>query len=202
MPKFIPKLFNYPNYSPWFLVPCRCRFLRNKDRQLNKEKYPHLNHPEVYLLHGGYKAFYYSYKVQHNYTFIGLLLLLLLLLWLSLMSVSITTTTTTMMIMMIMGFFSATLRASIICAYVTQGACQRSAGLSEEVQILDRRRKETVRLNEYTDLTTGFCNSYSFKTVFQSHWMYIMLKYGISIVLYRRFLGKKSFTLHLLRGPQ
>ena len=67
------------------------------------------------------------------------------------------------------GFFSATLRASIICAYVTQGACQRSAGLSEEVQILDRRRKETVRLNEYTDLTTGFWNSYSFKTVFQSH---------------------------------
>ncbi|XP_022335460.2 M-phase inducer phosphatase 1-like [Crassostrea virginica] len=42
--------------------PRKCRFLRNKDRQLNKEKYPYLNHPEVYLLHGGYKAFYYSYK--------------------------------------------------------------------------------------------------------------------------------------------
>lgn len=41
----------------------RCRFLRNKDRQLNKDKYPNLNHPEVYLLHGGYKAFYQNYKV-------------------------------------------------------------------------------------------------------------------------------------------
>lgn len=41
----------------------RCRFLRNKDRQLNKDKYPNLNYPEVYLLHGGYKAFYQNYKV-------------------------------------------------------------------------------------------------------------------------------------------
>lgn len=42
--------------------PRKCRFLRNKDRQLNKDKYPNLNHPEVYLLHGGYKAFFLSYK--------------------------------------------------------------------------------------------------------------------------------------------
>lgn len=42
--------------------PRKYRFLRNKDRQLNKDKYPNLNHPEVYLLHGGYKAFYQSYK--------------------------------------------------------------------------------------------------------------------------------------------
>lgn len=42
--------------------PRKCRFLRNKDRQLNKDKYPNLNHPEVYLLHGGYKAFYQSYE--------------------------------------------------------------------------------------------------------------------------------------------
>lgn len=42
--------------------PRKCRFLRNKDRQLNKDKYPNLNHPEVYLLHGGYKAFYQNYK--------------------------------------------------------------------------------------------------------------------------------------------
>ncbi|XP_062600689.1 M-phase inducer phosphatase-like [Saccostrea cucullata] len=42
--------------------PKKCRFLRNKDRQLNKDKYPNLNHPEVYLLQGGYKAFFQSYK--------------------------------------------------------------------------------------------------------------------------------------------
>lgn len=50
----------------WFVMTFnfgRCRFLRNKDRQLNKDKYPNLNHPEVYLLHGGYKAFYQSNKV-------------------------------------------------------------------------------------------------------------------------------------------
>lgn len=50
----------------WFVMTFnfgRCRFLRNKDRQLNKDKYPNLNHPEVYLLHGGYKAFYQNYKV-------------------------------------------------------------------------------------------------------------------------------------------
>ena len=34
------------------------RFLRNKDRDLNAENYPHLKYPEVYLLKDGYKAFY------------------------------------------------------------------------------------------------------------------------------------------------
>ncbi|KAL3863769.1 hypothetical protein ACJMK2_005504 [Sinanodonta woodiana] len=38
------------------------RFLREQDRTLNKDKYPHLCYPEVYLLDGGYKAFYENYK--------------------------------------------------------------------------------------------------------------------------------------------
>ena len=38
------------------------RFLRNKDRDDNKDNYPALHWPEVYLLHGGYKAFYHQYE--------------------------------------------------------------------------------------------------------------------------------------------
>ncbi|KAK3576958.1 hypothetical protein CHS0354_005963 [Potamilus streckersoni] len=38
------------------------RFLRSEDRDLHKENYPQLHYPEVYLLDGGYKAFFESYK--------------------------------------------------------------------------------------------------------------------------------------------
>ncbi|XP_076372090.1 M-phase inducer phosphatase-like isoform X2 [Tachypleus tridentatus] len=43
-------------------APLLYRFLRNMDRQMNKEKYPDLHYPEVYVLDGGYKAFYEKYK--------------------------------------------------------------------------------------------------------------------------------------------
>jgi hypothetical protein len=39
----------------------RARFLRSKDRSLNAENYPALHFPEMYLLQGGYKAFFESY---------------------------------------------------------------------------------------------------------------------------------------------
>ncbi|KAK3607190.1 hypothetical protein CHS0354_007106 [Potamilus streckersoni] len=38
------------------------RFLRNQDRELHKGDYPQLTYPEVYLLEGGYKAFYDLHK--------------------------------------------------------------------------------------------------------------------------------------------
>ncbi|CAC5366996.1 STG [Mytilus coruscus] len=38
--------------------PKMLRFLRSKDRELNKENYPSLNFPEMYILDGGYKAFF------------------------------------------------------------------------------------------------------------------------------------------------
>lgn len=38
--------------------PNLLRFLRNQDRLANKDSYPKLFYPEVYLLEGGYKAFY------------------------------------------------------------------------------------------------------------------------------------------------
>ncbi|KAL3864444.1 hypothetical protein ACJMK2_006128 [Sinanodonta woodiana] len=42
--------------------PKMYRFLRSEDRELHKENYPQLSYPEVYLLDGGYKAFFESYK--------------------------------------------------------------------------------------------------------------------------------------------
>ncbi|XP_076109258.1 M-phase inducer phosphatase 1-A-like isoform X1 [Mytilus galloprovincialis] len=42
--------------------PKMCRFLRNHDRELNAENYPSLYFPELYILKGGYKEFYESFK--------------------------------------------------------------------------------------------------------------------------------------------
>lgn len=38
------------------------RHLRSKDRESNKECYPFLHYPEMYLLEGGYKAFFEQFK--------------------------------------------------------------------------------------------------------------------------------------------
>lgn len=42
--------------------PKLSRFLRSKDRAANKDNYPFLHYPEIYLLDGGYKAFYETEK--------------------------------------------------------------------------------------------------------------------------------------------
>ena len=42
----------------WERGPNMSRFLRNIDRQRNKEHYPALHYPEIYLLHGGYQQFF------------------------------------------------------------------------------------------------------------------------------------------------
>jgi len=44
----------------WSVVVWRLRFLRNKDRDLHRDIYPVLRHPELYLLQGGYCNFYSS----------------------------------------------------------------------------------------------------------------------------------------------
>ena len=41
---------------------CRSRYLRNKDRDDNEDNYPALHWPEVYLLEGGYKAFFEKFQ--------------------------------------------------------------------------------------------------------------------------------------------
>jgi rhodanese-related sulfurtransferase len=43
-------------------APNLCRHLRNLDRTMNRENYPHLFYPEVYLLEGGYRNFFQQYK--------------------------------------------------------------------------------------------------------------------------------------------
>ena len=40
------------------------RFLRSQDRELNKDRYPVLNFPEMYILEGGYKAFFHTILVS------------------------------------------------------------------------------------------------------------------------------------------
>ncbi len=42
--------------------PGLLRFLRNQDRSLNANSYPNLYYPELYLLEGGYKSFYETFK--------------------------------------------------------------------------------------------------------------------------------------------
>ncbi|KAL3858475.1 hypothetical protein ACJMK2_013064 [Sinanodonta woodiana] len=44
--------------------PKMYRFLRGQDRHLHQDKYPILFFPEVYLLEGGYKAFYEEHKLH------------------------------------------------------------------------------------------------------------------------------------------
>ena len=40
------------------------RHLRAQDRDVNSDSYPRLNFPEVYLLEGGYKAFFQCHQVN------------------------------------------------------------------------------------------------------------------------------------------
>jgi rhodanese-related sulfurtransferase len=42
--------------------PSLLRFLREQDRKLNANRYPKLFYPELYLLDGGYKAFYETHQ--------------------------------------------------------------------------------------------------------------------------------------------
>ncbi len=50
--------------------PKLSRFLRNSDRSNNKDCFPFLNYPEIYLLHNGYKQFYNSYEVTFRRNFV------------------------------------------------------------------------------------------------------------------------------------
>lgn len=45
------------------LFVCRSRFLRNQDRAMHSLHYPKLFYPELYLIEGGYKAFFSKCKV-------------------------------------------------------------------------------------------------------------------------------------------
>ncbi|KAH3782729.1 hypothetical protein DPMN_160648 [Dreissena polymorpha] len=45
-------------------VNCRYRHLRSEDRAINSDVYPRLNFPEIYLLEGGYKAFFNAHVVS------------------------------------------------------------------------------------------------------------------------------------------
>ena len=40
------------------------RYFRSEDRNIHEKTYPELHYPEIYLLEGGYKAFYEYSKVR------------------------------------------------------------------------------------------------------------------------------------------
>ena len=48
--------------------PKMLRFLRQQDRSMNKDSYPALHFPEVYILEGGYKAFWEHYNEKNQTT--------------------------------------------------------------------------------------------------------------------------------------
>ncbi|XP_069139515.1 M-phase inducer phosphatase-like [Argopecten irradians] len=56
-----PKLVFYCEFSS-IRAPSMYRFMREKDRAHNRDKYPALIYPEIYLLDGGYQAFFQSFK--------------------------------------------------------------------------------------------------------------------------------------------
>ena len=43
-------------------APIMAQFIRNKDRAVNSEHYPHLTYPETYILDGGYSSFFMDYR--------------------------------------------------------------------------------------------------------------------------------------------
>lgn len=50
-------------------TPHRCSYqaLRSADRKQNEKHYPELCYPDIYLLDGGYKAFFDSFKVRGEF---------------------------------------------------------------------------------------------------------------------------------------
>ena len=62
MRSIICTMLSIPIIEPLRCIYCRYRFLRSLDRDMNKECYPRLKFPEIYLLEGGYKAFYQTNK--------------------------------------------------------------------------------------------------------------------------------------------
>ena len=52
----------------------RAKFLRHKDRAINAHRYPLLTYPEVYILDGGYSAFFQDHRFRcspQNYVEMG-----------------------------------------------------------------------------------------------------------------------------------
>lgn len=43
-------------------APLVAKFIRNRDRTVNADRYPALTYPEVYILDGGYSSFYKDYR--------------------------------------------------------------------------------------------------------------------------------------------
>jgi len=53
-------LLRFCHYKPTL----RAQYLRNRDRQLNVSRYPYLHYPELYIVKGGYSAFFEKFKVR------------------------------------------------------------------------------------------------------------------------------------------
>ena len=45
-------------------APLMAKYIRNKDRAVNADRYPALTYPEVYILDGGYSHFFKDYRIR------------------------------------------------------------------------------------------------------------------------------------------
>ena len=50
--------FSSQSSSTCECLPSRLRYFRSEDRNVHERNYPQLHYPEIYLLEGGYKAFF------------------------------------------------------------------------------------------------------------------------------------------------
>jgi len=46
--------------------PQTCKYFRKLDREMNEHRYPYVSYPHVYVLHGGFKKFWFKYKDSYK----------------------------------------------------------------------------------------------------------------------------------------
>ena len=63
----VPTLYKRRSVSCTCMSLHRSRFLRETDRRKNGMNFPKLYYPELYLMEGGYRAFFKDHQVSLSY---------------------------------------------------------------------------------------------------------------------------------------